>query len=487
MIKTTNAGPRVWPILCGLTLAVCALGCASAKRASPASASLAPPSATNADATALGSGVVTVTNRPPPEGYAWDDLARMAAANSAEAKALLLEADAERHQTAVDTGWRNPQLRSGWVAGEEDETQRKTSGVREWDDRDYDGYTAGLRIYVANPFVNRWLRKRGAAAVQALEAQSEEVKYALYCEVKSLCLEAEVLRSEIGFLEKMSDYRKQLRDVRGEQTEAGVSGALELVRAETRLATLRSDIREKQAARQRLIRRIAVLAGVPAEHLRLRPLGSGEKIGTGFSSVAVLTDLAFLRRPDLRRTLHEKEAAAHALSAARAKQIPWFEYVEGTYDDESGRVDTRNSLSAAGERTDEDKDEWQARFAVTVPVFNWLGDEVRLNRSRLAAAESRLQGLYDSTRREIDVVWTDYCCAAAERDRVAGENKKLNEKMSAQIDALASEPTVRREDVIAIREELVAYQRASMKAEYDYLRLTQELESVCGGSLANAP
>jgi len=502
MSNLSKIGQKAGLAFCGLTLATCAVGCASARPgASAAQTAVASSATTNA---ALASSGCGVTNSPPPGGYAWDDLARMAASNSAEAKALLLEADAENSKTAVDTAWRNPQIRMGRGWSEKDEETPQRTGMRtypdevdmpsrpftnyrKWSNSSYDSYTTGLRVYISNPFVNRWLRKRGEASVRALKSQSEEVKYALYCEVKSLCLDAQMLDRDIALLEQMNGLREQLRDIRKEQTAAGVSGLLDLIRAETRLVMLKSELREKKTAHQQLIRRIAVLAGIPVGQVKLRAPKMGEKINAAYSNLAVLTDLAFLRRPDLKRAVLEKEAAEHGVKAARAKDIPWIEYLEGNYTDESGHSDSSEMYYSGSDRTHESETEWQARFAVTIPVFNWLGDEVRMNRAHLAASEARVQGLYDSIRREVAAVWEDYCGAAAERDQVVSDNEKLFKQMSAQINALANEQTVRREDVAAIREELVEYRRASMEAEYDYLRLTQYLESVCGGSLANVP
>ncbi|MDD2347040.1 MAG: TolC family protein, partial [Kiritimatiellae bacterium] len=180
---------------------------------------------------------------PPAEGYDWNTLARMAAANCSEARALLLDAQAERNKTAVDTGWRNPQLRLGHGWSDRDDDTAGRTGMRtypdeagspqrpfrsypEWDDRSFTERSVGLRVYTANPFVNRWLRKRGEAAARAIEKESEEEAYAIFCEVKTLCLEAELLREEIGLLERMAEIRTKLRDLRREQSEAGVTSPL---------------------------------------------------------------------------------------------------------------------------------------------------------------------------------------------------------------------------------------------------------------------
>ncbi len=441
------------------------------------------------------------TNRPPAGGYAWDTLARMAAANCSAAKALLLEAQAERYQTAVDAGWRNPQLRVGHAWGDENEFSPGRTGLRtypdevnqptrpftkyrETEDRTFASDSVGLRVYTVNPFVNRWLRKRGSATARALEAQSKEEAYAVFCEVRTLCLEADLLREEIALLEQMAEVRVQIRDVRNEQANAGVTSPLDLIREETRLASLRCEIRERGNARQRLVRRIAVLAGIPVEQVKLCSREPAKPVAETCLDPAVLSDLAFMRRPDLMRLEREKEAAEHGVKAARAGQLPWFEYVEGSYSEEDGSTYQYEEYDSGHDYTSRNQTEWQIRIAVTIPVFNWLGDEVKLSRTQLAAAETRVQGLYETIRAEIDGVLEDYRSALGERNRLADECERLCRTMTARINALAREPAIKREDVLAAHEELIAYRRVCLRAEREWLLMTQYLETVSGGPLA---
>lgn len=486
---------------CGAVALGLLAGCASAGRGGDG----APPEAPSAPAPAAAAAApAPVPPAAPPGGYTWDELARAAAANCREAQALLLDAEAERRQTAVDTGWRNPQLRSGVRWGDEDEETQARTGTRtysgaadaprqpftsnrEWSEREFDGYTAGLRVYTSNPFVNRWLRRRGDAAARAKEAESQEAAYAVYCEVRSLCLEAEILREDAGALGRLAALREQACALRREQADAGVVSALELIRAEVRLESLRSEIREKEARRLQLVRRIAVLAGLPAEQVRLKPEDLSRQVAAAYLDGAVLTDLAFMRRPDLSRVRLEKEAAQNGVGAAKAGQVPWFEYVEGTYENERYEEASYEAYRSGYDKKDGDQTEWQVRVAVTLPVFSWLGDEVRLTRAQLAAAEAREQGLYDSIRREVGGVLEDYRAVRAERERLSAGREKLEAAITARIDALAREPAVRREDVLAAREELVEYERVCMKVERECLRLTQYLETVSGGSLTASP
>lgn len=482
--------------VCGIGSACLALaGCANFGHESEKPGRSEAPSGTNVVVESV------VTHAPPEEGYDWDVLARMAAANCAEAKALLLDAQGERHQTAVDTAWRNPQLRFGHHEGEEDEISPGRTGMqtfpdevnmpsrpftryRETGERSFDGDTVGLRVYTANPFVNRWLRRRGEASARAIEAEADEEAYAIFCEVRTLCLEAEMLNEEISLLEQMAALRKEVRDYRKEQADAGVANALDLIRSETRWVSLRSEIREKQIARQQLVRQIALLAKVPAGQVRLRPPEFSRLIDPARLEVSALTDLAFLRRPDLLRATREKEAAQHGVKAAKAGHIPWLEYIEGTYEEESAEGTSSEQYLSGYDTTSQDETEWQVRVAVTLPVFNWLGDEVKRSRSELAAAETRAEGVEDKIRSEVSGVLADFLSAREARDQLSEERQRVQATMTKQIDALAKEATVKYEEVLSAREELVAYRRFCMKAEREYLRMAQFLETVSGGSLA---
>ena len=262
-----------------------------------------------------------------------------------------------------------------------------------------------------------------------------------------------------------------------------MTSPLDLIRAETKLASQRSELFGKRMARQQLMRRIAVLAGVPAEGLRLRPRTQNRTPAAERLDAAALTDLAFMRRPDLARLEQEKEAAAHALRAARAGQIPWFEYVEGSFEDTRGDIYDYEEHFTGRDHTTRDETEWQVRVAMSLPVFNWLGDEIRLTRTQLAAAEARVSGQYERVRSEVGGVLEDYRAAQTEWTRLNGESERLRTEMHARIEGLAQEPTIKREEVLAAHEELLAFQRVCLKAERECLFMEQCLETVSGGAL----
>jgi outer membrane protein TolC len=423
---------------------------------------------------------------PPREGYAWDELARRAAERSEEAKALQLEALVEQHQVAVDTAWRDPQLRLGSRQGDADkETLGQTP--REWETRSSDAYEVGLRIFVGNPFVNTWLRKKGAALAQAKEAASQETAYAVFCEVRSLCLEAATLHEEIGLLEQIATLRTQARDIRSRQAAAGVAGAMDLVQAVTRVAAIRSDLRDKEAEYQQFVRRIAILADVPADQIRLRPPAAEPLPDVAATDVATLADLACARRPDLVRVRQEQAAAQNGVGAAQAGLLPWLDYVEGAYEDENTQASAYQENRTGFGQTDQDSSEWQLRLAVNIPIFDWDGREIRLSRAKLAAAAARADALRGKIRAEVAGARDDALRARIERDRIAEESQRVLAVMNAKIDELAQAPSIKQEDLLATREDVAAYARILLRADRECRRRGQALESAVGGPLAPPP
>ena len=428
---------------------------------------------------------------PPAAGYDWEVLARRAAERSGEAKALWLEATAERQQIAVDTAWRDPQLRLGSRTGSTDENTYDHRGAvtdaatpREWENHDSDAYEAGVRLYVANPFVNRWLRQRGESAVRAKEAASQEESYAAYCEVRSLCLEAASLRAEIDVLAQMAHCRKDARDLRAKQAAAGLADALDVIRAVTDFSTLRADIREKINEYRALVRQISMLADVPVSQIRLRAPEAVTPPPESVPEADMLVDLAFARRPDLAKAKHEKDAAKAGFGAAKAGLLPWFDYVEGAYSDENTHIDAYERDSSGYDQTDQDATEWQVNLAINIPVFDWDGKEVRVARTRATAAETRLRSLLADTRTEVTGVRADYLRACADRDRIVSEARQVQKVMDAKIAEMEHAAIIDQADLLAAREEVAAYRRVSLKAERECLRLEQHLEALVGGPLA---
>ncbi|MBP5321389.1 MAG: TolC family protein [Kiritimatiellae bacterium] len=431
---------------------------------------------------------------PHPDGYSWDELARLASSRADKAKIYLLKAAARRFKTSNDTLWKDPQLRVGhsW-----DEGRSNTPAHPDWQDNDIDprswehshGHsdTLALRLPIANPFVNRWIRKQGESEARSLEARAQEEAYAIYCEVKMLCMEADILRRELELIAQIAPLNDELQAYREEQVQAGVlRSPLSLIQAERAREELRADKAAKQIERQQILRQIALLSGVPLDELKIQPLPpvpSAERLPDAPS----LTDLALARRPDLQSALYDQAAAGHGVKLAQAAHIPWIDFIEGTYKNDDSFSRSYEGAVSNFERTADDKEEWQVRMGISIPIFTWMGDTVQQSKLISAAADARVQGLYATIRDEICGSLEDFQFADMEHRRLEAASEAFCEKIEARISAFEKDRMGLKEETIRSRREMLVYRKICLKVEREWLRQYLLLESVSGGPLPEEP
>lgn len=254
------------------------------------------------------------------------------------------------------------------------------------------------------------------------------------------------------------------------------------IQAETKKEQLASELVSKRAECRQLRRQIAQLAGVSTDGLRIVE-ASAPLPSYGALDPAALTDLAFLRRPDLLEAREQKSAAEYSVEAAKATGIPWFDFVDGTYQNRETVSKNYSSNEAGFDRSSEDRDEWRLRFGITIPVFTWMGDGVKLSREQVAAAETRVQGLYDSVRAEVYGALEDYQAAAAEHERLSQSSDAFCKRMEERISAMEKDGTAPQDELLKSREELVEFRRVCLKTAEAWKRQLLFLETVSGGSL----
>ena len=433
---------------------------------------------------------------PHPDGWTWDELARRAGERADKAKIESLRAIAKRQSVEESLAWKDPQLRLGhtWT------DSRDKAYDRAWDalpmrpeNGDGETWTAGVRFYISNPFVNRQLRRRGDAQVESLEACARAEAYAVYCEVKSLCLDEEFARRETEFRAEELALLARLRDLAERQLAGGVAKSpLDAVQAE--IARERAGLRlsEAEEARARARGQIAFLTGLPESSLKIRytpPVPPS----TNAALAEVLVETAFARRPDLAGALADWEAAHAGVDAAKAAYIPWFDFGEGTYSHQTSSSDDWGSEKISGYRSatrghkSGREDDWQVRVALSVPLFTWMGDSVKRSRLVLDMADVRVQALRAAIANEIGVATEAFRRADARFVRLSDDGGAFQKKMEARLADYARESGVRAEDLDRTRLAMVGYRRVRAQATCDWVRSVLLLESVSGGELPRIP
>lgn len=427
----------------------------------------------------------------PSGGWTWDALARLAGERADKAKMEFLKAAVRRQKLDADLAWKDPQLRIGHTW--EDSRQRTShpnSIERERPENGSGGtYTAALRVYISNPFVNRYVRRAGEASVQSLEARAKAEQYAVYCEVKSLCLEEERLKREQARRTEAIELWSRVRQCLDRRMKQGViKSPLDAVKAE--IAHERALAQAEEAARERrLVRReIAFLAGIPERWLEIR-YSPPEPPGTNVAFAAALSEMAFARRPDLVGALAELESARAGVGAAKAARLPWFDFVEGSYAHSSGIERDWASYKYGGiewpdrGRKRDRADDWQIRAAISLPVFTWFGGSVKMSRLVADAADVRVQGLRAAIGNEVECALDGFRVSDARFARVSRSAAAFLKKMESRLSEFAQSAAVKPDDVCRAQIELLDYRSFKDEAEFDWIRSILLLETVSGGPL----
>jgi len=171
-------------------------------------------------------------------------------------------------------------------------------------------------------------RQRLDSSRLLLDRQREEVIY----NVASLFLKAETYDD----LMEAAQARKKSLGVLLDQTQQLVKGGravpLDLLKVQTRLAQVESDIATLQAGRQGTMSALLAAMGWEGE---VPTLLKEEAAGAPASPAKPEDELlreAFARRPDLAATLEESRAADLLVKSARRSLLPRFDFRASTYD-----------------------------------------------------------------------------------------------------------------------------------------------------------
>ena len=424
---------------------------------------------------------------PEPEHVgAWtvEDLAVRAGRRSQAMQEGALEAMIARLKADEDTAWRDPEFRysGSWADGDGDGWSR-TVGDRYGDrgprDSSGSGHKFAARLYIPNPFVNRYLSLKGDAEVRRCEAKAESEAFAIYSEVKLLCNEERRLARELALLGDRSEVLGKAREIAvSEATNHVARSPYDLVRAESQLRRHRSRVAEVEFKLRQVKSSIAMLADIPVGDLEIADLS----VDAPSEELLVedrLVELAFLRRPDLALALAEYDAAVASAGAARVANIPWFRFVEAGYRFRD-RYKTSESYRYDGNKFSEVRDhehDFSISVAITVPIFTWCGGAVKSTNVMRDLADSRVRSLRESIRREIADALAHYRFAAS---AVSADSDTFVDEMGKRIDGDV-EGDAETSDSCKARAELVEYAVFANDAVALRDEALVNLETVIGG------
>lgn len=404
----------------------------------------------------------------PPGGFTWSDLTRLAIQRNSEIKALLGEAEAERIYGYTKATTRDPQLTLGY--GRQRQTGDSYSrGSREaglynpatgafaptgtdresWgSQRDLDRdrtVSARLRVYTSNPFVNKHLRAEGTGRAEELLGKAQAVRHDIAESIFLLCADYTLYEQEkIGY-EAIIARQNELIAHREKQAEAGVVTRYEILSVKMKQLDLMARVRDVQFRQGAICRELAMLTGIDVSQVTPAQIAVDyEALAQHMPETIDLYNEAVAAHPELMIARGKETQAEAQERAAKAKRIPWFEYIDATYARNHGTGSSSESGGSydpsapswpignfdgsreTGTGNDSSSGhEWEVRVAITVPIFSWFSKEAEEARLRRYAASAQQQAIFRNVYGEISAIVDDFKASVEAHKLYAGELQEM--------------------------------------------------------------
>ena len=410
----------------------------------------------------------------PAGGFSWNEMACIAASRSSSAQLAALQIKRSHLQNRIDRAWRDPQLRLNSSFASEDEYEYEGDNRHE----DINSYGAGLRFYISNPFVNRWIKEQAAESAESITAQREELSYAVYCETRMKCCEVAVNEDKLNQLKVALEQQKNICARYADLKQSGYAAPLKMIKAELKSAKTEQQIIFMERQYRNSLFQLALLTGLDIDKIKLESIDKQSIQEPSAFNVDDMTELAVDQRPDLRSIRCDIALARSGLRIAEARQVPWFDFVEGGY--RNRNADSTTYSGTSPNHSDSDRDEWIVRTAISLPIFSWAGHETTLARTLLKEVELTESFALIAVRNEIRNALDNYTDAFSSRKKMEADVKERMQEFRKTVEELDSSKTVVETEILDTEEQLNAFSRGTRRSLYDCLKLKLYLESVTG-------
>jgi len=198
------------------------------------------------------------------------------------------------------------------------------------------------------------------ADIGAAEENRRDVLVSLLAEVARNYVELRGLQSQLAIARENLRSQQQTLELTQSRFRAGLTGQLDVTRAQTQVSTTESVIPTFQTGIRQSLHRLAILLAKPPDALA-DELTSPAPIPTGPSAIPVgLPSELLLRRPDIRRAERQLAAATARIGVATADLYPRFS-LNGQFGFQSTQFKSF---------FDYDSRMWAFGPAITFPIFN---------------------------------------------------------------------------------------------------------------------
>jgi hypothetical protein len=314
--------------------------------------------------------------------FTWQQVIRVAMASNVNYAALMHDARAEYFRVRAKADWQNPQLLLSTSLPNEHPVGKAE------DDRQYG---LRMRFYIPNPFVNGQLHEVAKATRRTLEEEARIERSEAALVIYQLCAELQMAQALLD----LHTRRSELFTVREQYLLDSLKNRLipEYEFQAQQIQVMRHDMTVEQVKQsiQTARRALSILTRIPADMIQLPPLSRAlAVVASGLAQQRQIVAMS----PEYRAAIEATHKIQAEHKAAKASNIPWFDYVDTGYEFNDSR----------------DEGQWQLRVAFILPVFSTsLENAAHAARAaanlREADVEQQLKARYEALQLELRDAW----------------------------------------------------------------------------------
>lgn len=388
-----------------------------------------------------------------------DALMNAARMHNPELQMLRDLVDEARAFAVTLTGIRNPELRVSYDQGsqvterswwrEEAETQGSTEWVpaasRRHHTEDADVVRLGLRLFPPNPWL---MRAEGAAARATLAAAMADLQAAEWrteCAIGRAVSEITGLREELEIARQLEALQADAAKAVEELLRHQQADVLDELEVRQRGIRANEDVTRSEQAIAVALDQLVLLCGVTPDTDDLR--GTALQPHISEEEMQALGRDVLESRQDIMASYWRLQAALSALRGGKARRIPWFAHVQGSYakgvakeplDASVGfeTISTGGTEPVLAATDENESEEWGIETAIEIPVFTFHAGATRVER---AEVDRRGRALKETIRRaglEWEAAkrrWNAACELTARQQAVAREHRRKAELLARPI------------------------------------------------------
>jgi outer membrane protein TolC len=329
---------------------------------------------------------------------------------------------------------------------------------------------AQFRLYVPHPGIRKARLQRAQHEIQlaraALLSEERKIVHRIREEYEGL----QYLKTRIELQKKVAAAAQVYSDAQDELLSNGLTTIDKIEYVEANNLSSEGIAIEYKAARDRLAARVGLHN---PSRIRITDKLISPAVDLDHTHLEYLIRMALANRGELTTTLEKGKIAAAELSEAKARNLPWFDYFQADFGhDEQGGTKTGTN--------------WGIQFAMSLPVFSWLGHERKIHEAAVATHYSRMGAIQRIVTAEVAAAYQNVKRCATHRTHArehavsqAKRNAEFFEKVRG-MDRRKFEET--RYDVTR---GTINTDRHRLDAERSYNRALLQLEQALGTSLGH--